>query len=63
MVGIIHTDAQMSIFLIKDVLGMYVLRVMVKRVTIAIARMEKSAACAWISQVFSRRQMALISLT
>jgi hypothetical protein len=44
MVGTTQTDAQMRILLMSDALGMYVLRVIVRSVTIAMARIEKSAA-------------------
>ncbi len=44
MVGTTQTDAQMSILLIREAFGMYVLRVIVVSVMMAIARIEKSAA-------------------
>jgi hypothetical protein len=44
IVGIIHTDPQMRIFFAMEASGMYVFRVMVRSVVMAMARMEKSAA-------------------
>jgi hypothetical protein len=44
MVGMIQQDAQMRSFLVAETLGIYVFRVIVRSVTIAMARMEKSAA-------------------
>lgn len=44
MRGTIQTDMQIMTFLPSDALGMYVLRVMVRTVTSAMARIEKSAA-------------------
>jgi hypothetical protein len=43
-VGTIHTDAQMRIFFTIEASGMYVFRMMVRSVMMAMARMEKSAA-------------------
>lgn len=40
----IHTDAQMSTFLVNETSGIYVLHVTVRRVTTAMASMQKSAA-------------------
>lgn len=44
MVGMTQTDPQMAIFFIREALGMYVFRVMVRSVMMAMARIEKSAA-------------------
>jgi hypothetical protein len=55
IVGTTHTDAQMMIFLSRDASGMYVFRVMVSSVMIAMARMEKSAAYITLSEQFSVR--------
>jgi hypothetical protein len=44
IVGIIHTDAQMRAFFTMGASGMYVFRVIVRSVMMAMARMEKSAA-------------------
>jgi hypothetical protein len=52
IVGTAQTDAQMRIFLMREASGMYVLRVMVRSVMMAIARIEKSAAYVHISTLF-----------
>lgn len=44
MVGIIQTELQIRTFLRVDTVGMYVFRVMVRSVTMAMAKTEKSAA-------------------
>jgi len=44
VVGTNHTEAQIRIFLTRLASGMYVVRVMVRSVMMAMARIEKSAA-------------------
>jgi len=44
VVGTNHTEAQMRIFLTRLASGMYVVRVIVRSVMMAMARIEKSAA-------------------
>jgi hypothetical protein len=44
MVGMTQTEPQISILLMSEALGMYVLRVIVVSVIMAMARIEKSAA-------------------
>jgi len=44
VVGTTHTEAQMRIFFARQVSGMYVVRVIVRSVMMAMARIEKSAA-------------------
>jgi hypothetical protein len=55
IVGTTHTDAQMMVFLSRDASGMYVFRVMVSSVMMAMARMEKSAAYVIFSKQFAVR--------
>jgi hypothetical protein len=52
IVGIAQTEAQIRIFLMREASGMYVLRVMVRSVMMAMARIEKSAAYVLISARF-----------
>jgi hypothetical protein len=59
IVGTTHTDAQMMVFLSRDASGMYVFRVMVSSVMMAMARMEKSAAYITISGQFPFRNLML----